>query len=153
MRKIIADDVRIACHKVLADRSLLPIGNVTFCNIGFVRILMELNSQNLHYFVDDRTKKPFLANSIVEILDKNFETIDINTLLKNIIFSNTIYVAGIKGEKHGHVAVVYPMYSFVYSQKFKTTVPLVANIGKINGIMGLNYAFSEMPKIYVIKEA
>lgn len=153
MDKIIADDVRLACHKVLSDRSLLSRDNITYCNVGFVRILMELNSKNLHYFVDDRTKKPFLANAIIDILDKNFKTIDFKTLLENILFSNIIYVAGLKGVGHGHVAVVYPMPGFVYSSKFKTLVPLVANVGKINGIMGLNYAFSEMPKIYVIKES
>lgn len=152
MSKITADDVRLACHKVLSDRTLLPRDNVTYCNIGFVRILMELDSQNLHYFIDERNKKPFLANAIVDILDEKFETIDLKTLLDNILSSNVIYVAGIKGVNHGHVALVYPMHGFVYSSKFKTLVPLVANVGKINGIMGLNYAFSEMPKIYVIKE-
>ena len=61
--------------------------------------------------------------------------------------------AGKKGEKHGHVAAVFPA-PLVYSGSWKRSVCLVANIGKSNGIMPLSMAFpvkDSPPEYYVYK--
>lgn len=60
----------------------------------------------------------------------------------------TLIVACLKADPHGHVNVVCP-------GKEKTSgrwgqVPTVANVGKTNFIgSGLNWAFSDLPKLYL----
>jgi len=48
----------------------------------------------------------------------------------------------------GHVAVVLPEKD--YSVKWGKTVPKVANVGKRNGVMGVNWAFATEPEYYVV---
>jgi hypothetical protein len=53
-------------------------------------------------------------------------------------------IAGFKNEPHGHCAVVVPGKA-LYSGKWMKNAPLIANVGKRNGIMGANFAFRTPP--------
>lgn len=50
---------------------------------------------------------------------------------------------------HGHVAVIYPADEMGKSGKWNVKVPIVANVGNDNKLVGLNWVFRDIPKIYV----
>ena len=139
--------IRLACHKVLGNTEILPKNGETYCNIGFW-LMMKLLGHSIP-FTNQAQNSPLLANEIIDILEKNYKKIDMDYCLNNVLSGN-IFVCGLKAKEHGHIAVIYPMISPVISKKFKKEVPLVANIGKTNGIMGMNWAFREMPNFYEI---
>lgn len=51
-----------------------------------------------------------------------------------------LVIASRKGERHGHVAVVFPAGP-QFSASLEKNVPVVANVGKRNGIMRVSLAF------------
>jgi len=48
---------------------------------------------------------------------------------------------------HGHVATILPL-PLVQSGKWGKSVPVCANVGKTNGIMGVNFAFASEPDYF-----
>lgn len=141
--------IRLAIHKVLSLDKLLPKNNTTYCNVGLYYILKQLGFANDPNFIFIPTKAPHTANNIYLNLKKNFKNVSIQECIKNILTGN-IYVSAKMGKEHGHVAIIYPSKTVVYSNKWGINVPLVANIGYENGIMGLNYAFEDMPDIFYL---
>lgn len=59
-------------------------------------------------------------------------------------------IASQTGQVHGHVAVVYPG-PMSYSGKWGTSVPMVANVGRTNGVMGANFAFKDQPTYFLLE--
>lgn len=59
-------------------------------------------------------------------------------------------IAGSYGKPSGHVATLYPG-AMLWSTKWKTEVPVVANIGQRNGVMGANWAFKEPPRYFICR--
>lgn len=62
-----------------------------------------------------------------------------------------------KGDPHGHIAVVAPVKPVVYSGKWGFYCPIVANVGgakadgtTANGLVGANYAFAQMPEVFIL---
>lgn len=142
------DKIRNVCHKVLANTNLFPKEGKTFCNIGTYYILDELGYG--HYFFDTQAKMPKLANEMNLTLKRHFKKLELNNLSSDYLESGNIFIASIYNAPHGHIAIIYPTKTKVFSFKWNTSVPLCANIGKENGIIGLNYAFDEKPDIFLI---
>jgi len=144
------DKIRLVCHKVLANPNLISRNGITYCNIGAVLILRELGWGE--YFMDSSTKEPFLANDIYNVLVNNFRKVKIEDCINEI--DKGIYIASCFKKPHGHVAIVYPVNISYYSVSFNQRVPYVANIGEINAVMPLSYAFKvkDEPKIFYIGE-
>jgi hypothetical protein len=140
------DQIKFACHKILSRQDLLPKGDITFCNIGFNLIMYELG-----YIDDFKTAGRYMmANEIYDKLTARYEKVEIGYVISNITSGN-IFVACRKEIVHGHIAIVYPDKTLSYSGKWINAVPLVANIGKINGVIGLNWAFGDdMPDLFLI---
>jgi hypothetical protein len=140
------DKIRLACHKVLSDESLLPRNNETFCNIGAGRILEMLGYNDFK-----RGNEYLMANEMYDILNSKYEKVDLDYCRLSIVSGN-IFVACQKGNPHGHITVIYPVITLSYSSKWRCAVPLVANIGACNGVISLSFAFAQMPNIYLIGE-
>jgi len=136
--------IRIACHKILAIPTLLP-DDKTYCNIGTFMILRELGLHN--DFVKD--KSIMLANEMYEMLKEKYVRVPIERVFKDLL-SGKVFVACLPNKPHGHIAIIYPHDTKVFSLKWNISVPLCANIGKENGIIGLNWAFAEMPDLFEI---
>lgn len=49
---------------------------------------------------------------------------------------------------HGHIAVVYPAPRMVQSASWRKDVPLLANVGRTNGVLGASQCFPAEPKYY-----
>ena len=138
--------IRLACHKILAVPTLLP-DDKTYCNIGTFMILRELGIHN--DFVKDNSIK--LANEMYDVLKEKYTKVSLDRVFKDIL-TGKVFVACLHGKPHGHIALIYPHSTQVYSIKWNVSVPLCANFGRENGVMGLNWAFSELPDLFEIGE-
>lgn len=141
--------IRQICHKILAEDSLLPKQDTTYCNFAVFRILEYFGLQ--WNFWNEKEKRIMLANEMCEMMASKYIEVPINEVNKT---PNFLMLSGWKNDNgHGHVAVIYPTKVNATSRKWlNIEVPMVANVGKYNGIIGLNYAFAEKPKIYLIAE-
>lgn len=92
-----------------------------------------------------------LANEICDFLSANTENWTLTPLEKAQFLASqgSLVIAAEKGDPHGHVCVIMPGIAKV-SGRWNTLAPMVVNIGREVFIgKGLNYAFQEIPKLYV----
>ena len=122
----------------------MPKGGITWCNKAVDRICAYLGYAEFH---------GMMANGIIKHcqVSGDFSPLLI-TSATALAKAGRIVIAGQEGQVHGHVAIVYPGRD-IYSGKWQVYVPQVANVGKSNGIMGVNYAFPAPPEFYILKEA
>ena len=57
--------------------------------------------------------------------------------------------AAIKDAPHGHIAPISPSGTLETSGSWKIQIPHCYNVGKQNKLMGINYAFSELPDFFI----
>jgi isocitrate dehydrogenase kinase/phosphatase len=144
--------ILLACHKTLADANLFKkdmngANSITYCNVGVYMILNELGKQS--DFWNKQLGRMMMANEMYDVLKAKYPKVDIHA----DFYVPKIFVASQKNiDGHGHIAVIYPSRSKVYTGKWNCYVPLVCNIGKENAVMGLNWAFGEMPEIFDLGE-
>jgi len=143
------DYIRVCCHIILSNKNLISSNGVTYCNIGFYYILRLLGLGD--DFVNKLYKEPYLANEMYDILKEKYKQVNIEEVLSNLE-SGKLYAASIKDNPHGHIALIYPHKTKVYSIKWNKLVPLCVNFGKENGIIGLNWAFNKEPEYFELGE-
>jgi len=141
------DRIRLELHKQLSKPEYIKRGDKTFCNIFVFNFLTAFDLQKPFY--NEAEKRIMIANEIYDKLLADFHKVNLDEVLENYPSSN-IYLASCKGQEHGHIAVIYPSFSKVYSNKWNRYVPLVANAGLENSIMGLNWAFQKLPDFFFI---
>lgn len=138
------DKIRLSCHKILAIPTLLP-NKSTYCNIGTFLILRELKLHN--DFI--KNNSIMLANEMYDVLKTRYKQISLDEVFTELE-TGKVFVASIKEQPHGHIAIIYPHRTRIYSSKWNKFVPLCANFGVENGIMGLNWAFNKEPELFEI---
>lgn len=141
-----ATKLKQAVHLVLSDNSLLPGVDVTYCNL-FVHRVSKL--MGFDYFFNRQAERVMLANEIIAWLERNgrqLNTIEAFEAAKEGRF----VIAGRRGDEHGHIAIIYPCPHLAYSGRWGMGVPLCANVGKVNGIFGVNWAFQILPEYYEV---
>lgn len=133
--------------KLVVDTKYIPTPDGrTYCN-------MALNAYAKTFGYNGFDGK--LANEICDIASNSADfTIekDPERVMKHAANGGFAF-AGKRGEKHGHVAAVFPG-PLVYSGSWKMSVPVLANVGKSNGIMPTSMAFSvkdSPPDYYIYK--
>jgi len=126
---------------VVSSPRFAPKDGKTFCNLAVDAICSALGYVKFHGLT---------ANEIVDALCSNGDwTACDETGAAVSAKMGRLAVAALKGEPHGHVAVVYPGPT-VFSGKWKRYVPKVANVGAKNGVMGANWAFKDPPGYYLL---
>lgn len=117
-----------------------PQGQVTFCNVATSFIACAAGYDHF---------RGLCANDIIDKMNKNpdFAKVTPNNGQK-LANDGLLVIAGRKDDPHGHVAVVLPGSELVYSDKWKSDCPTLANVGKTNGVFGANWAFAEPPDYY-----
>jgi hypothetical protein len=89
-----------------------------------------------------------VANDMVALMSKSPDFARVAPAsAQNLANDGRLVIAGIKGDDHGHVAVCHPGELF-YSRKWRQDCPIVANVGRTNGIMSASWAFSDEPGYY-----
>lgn len=115
--------------------------DITYCNLALNEIAL------LYCGIKDFKGK--LANQIYELLKSDARWMPINgesAQLNSI--KGHFCIAAQQNNPHGHVATVLPR-GLVYSSKWQKYVPMVANVGKRNGAMGVNFAFRSEPDYFM----
>lgn len=125
------------CEETVNSLELTPHDGMTYCNVAVTRIVEEYGIKDF---------RGLTANQICDWLEKNWDKT--NGKEANILANEGVLcIAAQKGEEHGHAAVVYPG-AMVWSSKWGKECPVLANVGKRNGVMGANWAFATEPVYY-----
>lgn len=89
-----------------------------------------------------------VANAIVDLMKRTADFAIVHCDSAEALANDgRLVIAGIQEQPHGHVAVCMPGKAF-YSGKWVENAPLIANVGKRNGIMGANYGFGDKPEYF-----
>ena len=147
-QKVVGDDTLLAedkdGNKIGSSAFREPIVK-TFCNFGVQRICRGVGYEMPN----------LMANDLHDYLQKNW--IKPRGLLSaqmeaafNAAMLGDLAVLSYKHDPHGHIAVVAPIKPMLYSGHWSMYCPQVANIGQHNGFMGANYAFKEVPDIFIL---
>lgn len=134
--------LRDILDRLIKHPKLQPANGKTYCNL-FVTWACE------EYGATDFEGK--LANEICDILfkSKSWRCVEGETANK-IANNGGLCIAAQKNKPHGHVCIVYPG-AMVWSTKWGLECPVVANVGKRNGVMGCNWAFAKEPLYFAKK--
>jgi len=146
-RMSILERYKNACERAVTDKSLEP-SDVdgdgipdTKCNWGVQQICRSMGYRKF----DGK-----IANDIYDYVTTANEWVEASTIaiVDRIKKGLSIGIAVQRGREHGHVAMIYPG-PLVSSGKWKSnSVPLVANVGKANGVVGANFAFRDEPRYF-----
>lgn len=131
-----------AIHSAYNHPEYAPQEGVTHCNQFVNEVCSTLGFKEL----DGK-----LANDIVLILSNSLSWSSLGMdQCQELANAGSLVVAGMQEDAHGHVNIICP-------GKLKASgrwgpVPSCANVGKENFIgKGINWAFSSMPKFWVLR--
>ena len=161
MGEVERNSLNFWCQKITNDPELLPEdkegrkqgapgfdGKIvkTYCNISVQRICRGLGYDKLDGMLANQMHEYLSKNWIIPAGDKK----DKMLAAYNAGKIGDLAILAQKGNEHGHVAIVAPREPMLFSGKWGLYVPQVANVGKTNGFMGANWAFPEVPDVFVL---
>lgn len=111
---------------------LLPRDGETFCNIALRRIAEGMGCRDLD--------TGMTANEMVSFFEGAWQRAPAE-MAQTHAWRGGLAVAAKRYPIHGHVAVIYPVEHCAHSGSWKAVVPVVANVGKTNGILSASSAF------------
>lgn len=136
--------LRMICESVLSDDKLKPQTlngiTTTYCNVAVQRIALGMSCDKFNAKMD--------ANAMVALMKNSWRQVD-GKLAYEMAMDDKLVIAGVAEARHGHVAVVFPE-KMQYSGSWKKDVPMVANVGKHNGVMRTSQAFNIEPTYYCL---
>jgi len=131
----------------------------TYCNFAVDDIARHMDYKGFNY-----NGAPYMADRICSVLLSDWLKID-GEQAHRLAASGVLCIAAmssaeiraaairlnkpaLKNAQHGHVAVIYPAPRMVQSASWCKEVPLLANIGRVNGVLGASQCFPAEPKYY-----
>jgi len=144
-----AADIKSACAAALGNANFNPRHDgTTWCNHAVYHILDRFGYGSLVWGPD----RPLLANEMADKLEQTCRELTFDEAFQKAN-SGALVVAALKAPGHGHVAVVYPFPARFTSGKWmRWDIPCVANVGKENGVMPLNWAFGAKPRLWLVAD-
>ena len=144
---------KAALDTVREDKDLAPKidddGTVleTFCNIGLDRIMALI--PGMPRMLNKLNNRPFCANDMCECMANSpSRYAEVTGEVACARAAQGILVIACQQEAgHGHVAAVYPA-PMAWSASWAKQVPVLNNIGKINGVLRASQCFRTEPKYY-----
>lgn len=138
-------DLKTICDLTVRDPKYAPerTGDTvitTYCNLAVRHIAEEMG---VHLFPSG-----MLASQMYQLLKTKAEKLS-GTMAAEAALAGRLVIAAQDGKPHGHVAVIYPA-PLEYSPSWNKYIPMVANVGKTNGIMRTSQAFKIEPEYYVV---
>ena len=124
-------DLKASCDQAVADPELAPRGGKTYCNVAARRIAAAMGFQ----------MQIMLANDMIKHLSEHpdWKEASLDVAAAHGLAGRLAFVS-LSEEPHGHIAAIYPAPS-AESGSWGQKVPIIANVGKANGIMRLSGAF------------
>lgn len=144
------DKLRRICDAIVAAPEFKMKNGETYCNLALRK---AMDGVELDLFYDEKKKRVMMANEMIDYMEatpSRFGRIHDGTDAFEWAKAGLIVLACNKGEKHGHIALVYPAEEMQHSASWGKLVPMLANVGKRNGIMRASLCFQEEPKYYCI---
>lgn len=148
--------LREVLEQSMNDPALQPTttksGLITYCNLHCYKVAQKLGYP---YFYNDKLARPMMANEQIAYIMEHphlFSKIYSPTKASEMAQEGFLVFAAVKDTPHGHICPLSPNGDFVESGNWKCKVPICANVGKTNGWMGINFAFSKdnFPDFYVV---
>ena len=138
--------LKYALDKVRTDPALAPSadGSVTHCDSNAFLTAAALGLPNLWAPLQDATA---MANNMVDFMEahpERFSKFTDHLLAWNLVNKGCLIYAALKEAQHGHIALLIPSIGMETSGRWGIQIPYVSNVGKVNDVMGLNYAFSTL---------
>lgn len=128
--------LKATCDQVVSDPSLMPRDGNTYCNVATRRVAAAMGFQ----------MELMLANAMIEYLAKNPSWREVAMDLAHAFaVGGGFAVVAVADAPHGHIATIYPAPA-AESGSWGQKVPIIANVGKTNGIMRLSGAFRAADK-------
>lgn len=107
-------------------------GDTTYCNVAVHHIAAAMGYTGF---------RGMIANDMVDHMSKSPDFAKVSPVAAQALANDgKLVVSGIRGDAHGHVAVCYPGELF-YSKKWRQDCPIIANVGKTNGVMSASWGF------------
>lgn len=135
---------------VLEMGEFKPREGKTYCNLAIRKIVVLLG---LDLFYDEDKKRVMLANEMFDYIHSaksQFGRVDTGEDAAKLATSGILVVAAQKMGGHGHIAAVYPGKSMENSASWGKLVPMLANIGKKNGVMRASLCFKDEPEYWCV---
>ena len=131
----------------------------TFCNFAVDYVAQRMGYKGFNY-----NGAPYMADRICSVLLADWLELD-GEQAHRLAASGVLCIAAqssaeiraaairlnkpaLKDARHGHIAVVYPAPRMVQSASWRKEVPLLANVGRKNGILGASQCFPAEPKYF-----
>lgn len=127
------EKLKAICDKTVLDHGLAPHDGKTYCNVACRQI-----SEGMGYAgISDK----LLANDIITLLStaENWKEVSVVHAHAHALLGGLAFVA-VSEKPHGHIAAVYPA-PMQDSGSWGAKVPMLANVGKTNGVMKLSGVF------------
>jgi hypothetical protein len=138
--------------KVRNEPAFRPTKKATFCNLATHKLCCELGLPP--FFWEDGENRPMMANEMVVTLETNpdkFSKFTDHARAWDLARKGHLVFAARSDHPHGHIAPLYPSEGMISSVKWKSnTIPLVSNVGVRNDVIGVNFAFAEVPGYYLV---
>lgn len=133
-----------SCDSALAAPELTPClgsdGKLrTFCNLAVARICAEMGYSGF---------AGLTANEITRKCRREWLSVSGRDAFR-LAAKDALCVAALELPRHGHAAVVYPAQAMADSPSWRKAVPLLANVGRVNGIMRASQCFPSEPEYFV----
>lgn len=132
------------CESVVSDSDFKAAGGKTYCNMAALLVAQTMGCKEFDHGVGE---DPLLADAMIGLMESNGSgkwrratgsEATIHALGGGLAFAAKASFA--LGADHGHIAAICPL-GMQHSGSLKKDVPLVANCGRLNGIMKVSQAF------------
>jgi len=141
--------LKSVCDIVVKAPEFVRNGEETYCNLAVRKILGGIG---LDLFYHEAKKRAMLANEMIDYMEgqrAKFAKLDDGTDAFLEAKQGIVVIACERGSSHGHVAVVCPD-PMALSGSWGKMVPMLANVGKKNGVMRASLCFQEEPTYYCV---
>lgn len=131
-------DLKALCDEAVSNPAFAPRDGKTYCNFA-----ARFISEGPGFF---GLPVNTLANGMIAILElaPEWREDSLDLAHSHAVRGRLAFVA-LSDEPHGHIAAVYPA-PMAESGSWGQKVPMIANVGKVNGIMRLSGAFRAADK-------
>ena len=142
--------LKMLCDAAIAAPEFQPKNGVTHCNQAVQRIALGYGYTGF--------ESGMLANAMIAFVGGSTDWSDVYDMREASILAQegNLVIACMPETGHGHVAILYPSPA-QFSPSCKCEVPMIANVGKTNGIVRQSQAFPvalfpKVPVYFVLKE-
>jgi hypothetical protein len=149
--KFTQEQLKSVMDMVRLDPTFAPKPDgTTYCNYNAFRVAAGLGCPEIWAPLKEGQA---MANNMISHMDAHpeifFKFAD-HMKAWQMVNDGSLVFAALKAAEHGHICPIYPSVGMETSGKWRTQVPSCSDVGKSNGIKGINFAFATEPNYYAV---